>query len=117
MFAVNVRNIFTNRLGAVTIYKKSLINQITSKFLISGSTLSNNLAMPSNITSSNGKRKDLSSPDRKPGSNSKKLKISNGSSDPLRQPHASAQEAEENGIVLRKYYPHEMSNARALAYK
>jgi len=34
----------------------------------------------------------------------------------LRQPHPRAQEAEDNGIVLRKYYPHEMSNARALAY-
>ncbi|KAG0651602.1 Photoreactivating enzyme [Hyphodiscus hymeniophilus] len=40
----------------------------------------------------------------------------NGSSDRLRAPHHSAQEAEDNGIVLRTYYPHEMSNARALAY-
>ncbi|KAK3938441.1 putative deoxyribodipyrimidine photo-lyase [Diplogelasinospora grovesii] len=38
------------------------------------------------------------------------------STDPLRQPHPFHKEAEENGIVLRKYYPHEMSNARARAY-
>jgi deoxyribodipyrimidine photo-lyase len=38
------------------------------------------------------------------------------STDPLRQPHPFHDEAEENGIVLRKYYPHEMSNARARAY-
>lgn len=36
--------------------------------------------------------------------------------DPLRQPHDRAQEAEDNGIVLRKYYPPEMSNARVQAY-
>ncbi|QSZ36361.1 hypothetical protein DSL72_006237 [Monilinia vaccinii-corymbosi] len=35
----------------------------------------------------------------------------------LQQPHHSAQAAEDNGIVLRKYYPREMCNARALAYK
>ena len=46
----------------------------------------------------------------------KKSKITSSSSDPLRQPHDRAQESEENGIVLRKYYPHEMNNARALAY-
>ncbi|KAI4595350.1 hypothetical protein KJ359_007025 [Pestalotiopsis sp. 9143b] len=46
---------------------------------------------------------------------SKKFKLANGSSD-LREPHPFAAEAEEHGIVLRKYYPHEMSNARALAY-
>ncbi|KAK6076400.1 deoxyribodipyrimidine photo-lyase (DNA photolyase) [Seiridium cupressi] len=47
---------------------------------------------------------------------SKKFKLANGSSDDLRKPHPFAAEAEENGIVLRKYYPPEMSNARALAY-
>lgn len=46
----------------------------------------------------------------------KKPKLGNGASDPLREPHPSAAEAEENGIVLRKYYPHEMNNARAQAY-
>jgi deoxyribodipyrimidine photolyase len=46
----------------------------------------------------------------------KKPKITSLSDDPLRQPHHRAQEAEENGIVLRKFYPHEMSNERALAY-
>ncbi|KAI4869692.1 deoxyribodipyrimidine photo-lyase [Hypoxylon rubiginosum] len=47
---------------------------------------------------------------------SKRPKLGNGSSDPLRQPHHFAAEAEEHGIVLRKYYPSEMSNARAQAY-
>ncbi|OTA68477.1 DNA photolyase [Hypoxylon sp. EC38] len=47
---------------------------------------------------------------------SKRPKLSNESSDPLRKSHHFAAEAEENGIVLRKYYPPEMSNARAQAY-
>lgn len=57
------------------------------------------------------------------GGSSKKPKTANGknttsssSSTGLRQPHPLAEEAEKNGIVLRKYYPHEMSNARAIAY-
>jgi len=36
--------------------------------------------------------------------------------DPLRAPHSFYKQSEENGIVLRKYYPHEMSNDRARAY-
>ncbi|KAG7133995.1 Deoxyribodipyrimidine photo-lyase like protein [Verticillium longisporum] len=36
--------------------------------------------------------------------------------DPLREPHPFYKDAEEHGIVLRKYYPHEMSNDRARAY-
>lgn len=49
----------------------------------------------------------------------KKLKLAddtNGSSPSFHTPHPFAAEAEENGIVLRKYYPPEMANARALAY-
>ncbi|KAI1323387.1 deoxyribodipyrimidine photo-lyase [Xylariaceae sp. FL0255] len=51
-----------------------------------------------------------------------KLAQSNGNgvpssrSDPLREPHPFSTEGEQNGIILRKYYPHEMSNARAQAY-
>ncbi|KAF2993730.1 hypothetical protein E8E14_002384 [Neopestalotiopsis sp. 37M] len=45
----------------------------------------------------------------------KKFKVANGSSG-LHDPHPFSAEAEEHGIVLRKFYPHEMSNARALAY-
>lgn len=45
------------------------------------------------------------------GSTPKKIK---GSS--LTEPHPFHKDAEEHGIVLRKFYPHEMSNARALAY-
>ncbi len=36
--------------------------------------------------------------------------------DPLRAPHPFHEDAEEHGIVLRQFYPHEMSNARARAY-
>lgn len=48
----------------------------------------------------------------------KKAKVQTArlSNDPLRQPHPSSAEAEEHGIVLRKFYPPEMSNARARAY-
>ncbi|KAI0843868.1 deoxyribodipyrimidine photo-lyase [Daldinia vernicosa] len=46
----------------------------------------------------------------------KRLKPTNGTSDPLREPHHFAAEAEEHGIVLRKFYPPEMNNARAQAY-
>ena len=41
---------------------------------------------------------------------------STSSTDPLRAPHPFYRDSEEHGIVLRKYYPHEMSNARARAY-
>lgn len=37
--------------------------------------------------------------------------------DPLQQPHPFHEEAEQHGIVLRKFYPPEMSNARAHAYQ
>ncbi|KAN0093654.1 DNA photolyase, FAD-binding/Cryptochrome [Hyaloscypha variabilis] len=70
--------------------------------------------MPPKTAAVNGKRK--ASAPAEPSTNGAKKSKPNGSSDPLREPHPKAQEAEENGIVLRKYYPHEMSNARALAY-
>lgn len=34
----------------------------------------------------------------------------------LKEPHPFYKDAEEHGLVQRKYYPHEMSNARARAY-
>ncbi|KAM7194643.1 deoxyribodipyrimidine photolyase [Naviculisporaceae sp. PSN 640] len=37
-------------------------------------------------------------------------------SDPLRAPHPFFADSQNHGIVLRKFYPHEMSNARAKAY-
>ncbi|KAI9172205.1 Deoxyribodipyrimidine photo-lyase [Paramyrothecium foliicola] len=49
------------------------------------------------------------------GAKSKKAKIESPTKG-LRDPHPLAEEAEKNGIVLRKYYPPEMSNARARAY-
>ncbi|KAI1827205.1 deoxyribodipyrimidine photo-lyase [Xylaria intraflava] len=48
--------------------------------------------------------------------NIKKAKLEDALSDPLRKPHPSSAEAEAHGIVLRDYYPHEMSIARMLAY-
>ncbi|CZR55508.1 probable deoxyribodipyrimidine photo-lyase PHR [Phialocephala subalpina] len=68
--------------------------------------------MPPKKAAANGKRKASSPPESSNGT--KKSKTS--SLDDLRKPHEKAQEAEDNGIVLRKFYPHEMSNARALAY-
>ncbi|KAI1031322.1 hypothetical protein LB504_000323 [Fusarium proliferatum] len=65
--------------------------------------------MPSKRT----KRESLSPPAKK----AKKSKTNgSSSSDALRQPHHKAGEAEENGIAIRKFYPPEMSNARARAY-
>jgi deoxyribodipyrimidine photo-lyase len=61
------------------------------------------------------KRKTSGPPDTQ-RNGTKKSKITNATTDPRRKPHAKAQETEDNGIVLRTYYPHEMSNARALAY-
>ncbi|KAF4124990.1 deoxyribodipyrimidine photo-lyase [Geosmithia morbida] len=61
---------------------------------------------------SHAKRKSASPPN---GHNTKKAKkIGGGTSS--HQHHPLAEEAEEHGIVLRKYYPPEMSNARAQAY-
>ncbi|TVY84451.1 Deoxyribodipyrimidine photo-lyase [Lachnellula suecica] len=71
--------------------------------------------MPPKKAAAIGKRKASPSPSTNNG-NPKKAKITSSSSDPLRKPHHSSQEAEENGIVLRKYYPHEMCNERAIAY-
>ncbi|KAI1338711.1 deoxyribodipyrimidine photo-lyase [Xylariaceae sp. FL0016] len=42
--------------------------------------------------------------------------LSSAASSVLCEPHHLAPIGEEHGIVLRKYYPHEMSNARAAAY-
>ncbi|KAF4628344.1 hypothetical protein G7Y89_g9809 [Cudoniella acicularis] len=72
---------------------------------------------PKKATAKSGKRKASTPVDSAPTNGaSKKPKISSGSSEHLRQPHTHAKEAEENGIVLRKYYPHEMSNERVNAY-
>lgn len=60
------------------------------------------------------KRKPAS-PAQANGSSNKKAKTGNASSS-ITQHHPLADEAEKHGIVLRKYYPPEMSNARAHAY-
>lgn len=64
-----------------------------------------------NMPSRAAKRR-TDSPPEATGQRQKKSKTS----DRLREPHPLAEEAERHGIVLRKYYPPEMSNARAAAY-
>lgn len=59
------------------------------------------------------KRKAPSTNGKAGGTTPKKLKTTPSS---LKEPHPFHEEAEEHGLVLRKFYPHEMSNARALAY-
>lgn len=58
------------------------------------------------------KRKSASSPEPASSNTSKKPKLGYSSS-----ASPKAQQAEENGIVLRDFYGPEISNARALAYK
>lgn len=60
------------------------------------------------------KRKSTS-PTEDSANGTKKAKTEN-STNGLRQPHPLAEEAEKHGIVIRKYYPPEMSTARAQAY-
>ncbi|KAI9742894.1 MAG: hypothetical protein M1818_003623 [Claussenomyces sp. TS43310] len=74
--------------------------------------------MPPRKATTNGKRRASPTPAAAPSNGVKRSRTSPpaSSTDPLRQPHFSAREAEENGIVLREFYPHEMCNARAVAY-
>ena len=72
------------------------------------------------------KRKASSSPDddTSSSSSSKNPKTTSSESspsatsydDPLREPHPFYKDSEKHGIVLRKFYPREMSNTRARAY-
>lgn len=65
------------------------------------------------------KHRSPDTPEEDIDASNKKVKLENGTADSsgsLRKPHPFAAEAEENGIVLRKYYPPEMSNDRAAAY-
>ncbi|EPE04027.1 deoxyribodipyrimidine photo-lyase [Ophiostoma piceae UAMH 11346] len=60
------------------------------------------------------KRKASVSSSSAAGGDAKKSKVT--TADKLHAPHSLHKIAEEHGVVLRKYYPHEMSNARAEAY-
>ena len=64
--------------------------------------------MPAKAT----KRKSAAPTEVNGATQSKKIKTAKS----FRQVHHLAEEAEKNGIVLRKFYPPEMSNARARAY-
>ncbi|KAI1175521.1 deoxyribodipyrimidine photo-lyase [Nemania sp. FL0916] len=72
--------------------------------------------MPSTRTT----KKREATPEKDPEgrtTNTKKPKLEDDdASSSLHEPHPFAGQAEENGIVLRKYYPPEMSNERAGAY-
>ncbi|KAI0895473.1 deoxyribodipyrimidine photo-lyase [Annulohypoxylon nitens] len=61
-------------------------------------------------------KQNAASDDDTDKTSTKRAKTENGSKSLLREPHTFAAEAEEHGIVLRKYYPPEMNNARAQAY-
>jgi deoxyribodipyrimidine photo-lyase len=89
-------------------------NPITSSSLYRSFGLTTHFTMRQ-TRAVNGKRKAPSTPEQPDGVKKSKV-ITSDSEDPLRQPHHGAQEAEDNGIVLRKYYPHEMNNKRCLAY-
>ncbi len=77
-------------------------------------------AMPPkrSLNTSSNKKKRSASPDGNTGDlpGGKTTKKHKADDDLLHQPHPSAALSEEHGIVLRKYYPAEMSNARARAY-
>ncbi|KAM3457284.1 hypothetical protein MY5147_007042 [Beauveria neobassiana] len=60
------------------------------------------------------KRKANAAPAAK--TNGSKKAKSTSYDDELREPHHAADDAEKHGIVLRDYYPPEMSNTRARAY-
>jgi hypothetical protein len=117
MFKLRTRVfVFSQQLGLLKSPKRS-IPKLHSRISISPFTTSHKLKMPLKKGATTGKRKaSIPQESSASGASSKKAKLDNGSSDPLLEPHPTAQEAEDNGIVLRKYYPYEMSNARALAY-
>ncbi|KAJ4164784.1 hypothetical protein LMH87_006445 [Akanthomyces muscarius] len=94
------RTIFTPR--AVSVFSTSLQSQapITRKF--------------STMAPRSTKRKASAAPAAK-ANGSKKAKTTDYD-DELREPHHAADIAEKHGIVLRDYYPPEMSNTRARAY-
>jgi deoxyribodipyrimidine photo-lyase len=114
MFIHRTRKLLFSQQLSIFKFQKRTIPELGSRIFNSTFTTSQKLKMPPKKNTSNGKRKVSTS--QESSASSKKAKLKNGSSEPLREPHPRAQEAEENDIVLRKYYPHEMSNARALAY-
>ena len=114
MFIHRTRKLIFSQKLSIFKFQKRTIPKLGSRIINSTFTTSQKLKMPPKKSTANGKRK--ASTPQESSASSKKAKLMNGSSDPLREPHPGAHEAEGSGIVLRKYYPHEMSNARALAY-
>ncbi|KAL6801066.1 DNA photolyase [Trichoderma sp. SZMC 28013] len=90
---------------------RSYLQPLFSQTRITSSTLKFSTMPPKGA-----KRKTASPVDKTNGSSAKKPKHETNNGDVLRQPHPFAGEAEEYGIVLRQFYPHEMSNSRARAY-
>ncbi|KAI0881555.1 deoxyribodipyrimidine photo-lyase [Annulohypoxylon maeteangense] len=94
-------------LSAFTIFNRARISSVS--LLIFGKR---HFAMPPKRTT----KQKATSDDEIEETSTKRAKLGNGSLGHLHKPHHFAAEAEEHGIVLRKYYPHEMSNDRAQAY-
>ncbi|CAD6442333.1 75efe761-1392-4207-b955-fed6631279f5-CDS [Sclerotinia trifoliorum] len=118
-FASSARYIFSKRLqGGLSGLKRKQIHFGTSRFFSTSQILT--MSTRKAAAAAAGKRKASSTPEPIGHVNgtTKKAKVSDEDYDvsELRQPHHGAKEAEENGIVLRKYYPHEMCNPRAVAY-
>lgn len=93
-------------------------SQITSRNYLPSSSYSKFLQPRftfSTMPPKGSKRRTASPLGKANGAETKRVKHeANG--DELRQPHPFAKDAEEHGIVLRRFYPHEMSTARAYAY-
>ncbi|KAK0745659.1 DNA photolyase, FAD-binding/Cryptochrome [Schizothecium vesticola] len=81
------------------------------------------VALPKNTPLSNWVKREPKPPPESDDDNNKNPKTTSESpssatsyDDPLREPHPFYKDSEKHGIVLRKFYPHEMSNDRARAY-
>jgi deoxyribodipyrimidine photo-lyase len=105
-----IRALFANHITKKTILQKKTPSLPALTF--HRSTI--NGMPPKKVAARKGKRK--TSPEVATTNGPSKRSKTEDSADHLRQPHPNAQKAEDNGIVLRTFYPHEMSNARAIAY-
>jgi hypothetical protein len=99
---------------------------LTSTTMPPKTTQATLLTKPPATKTTSLKRQASSSPDDEAASSSSSSKNPKTTSespssatsydDPLREPHPFYKDSEKHGIVLRKFYPHEMSNERARAY-
>ncbi|CAK7216166.1 DNA photolyase phr1 [Sporothrix eucalyptigena] len=64
----------------------------------------------------NGTKGTNGSSSTKKAKTTKSSSRSSNTSDPLRRPHPLHEVGEQNGVILRQFYPAEMSTARVMAY-